>query len=370
MMHVAGKKPVAAPMGRRAALEVACAGAVALLFGPACGASGTEARHPTAPGHAGPRPRRRSGEGAEVELYSWFDLPSDDPRSRELSGIAWDEPSRTLWGVQDATGRIVPIVPDRDFRRWSLGTPIELRASFPLDLEGVVVLTDGFIVASEKGPRILEVDRQGKLRRDLPLPEHFAKARNNKSLESLTMDPSGTYLFTTSEASLSCDGEVATAAVGARLRILRIARQDGAYEEHAYTTDPLPHASGDYGVADLAALSADDLLVLERGWTPGAGNTARVYRVKLTDASTSCLALPSLGAGAPTLAKELVIDLASLPTKGLPAAKQPQQTALLDNYEGMAIGPRLPDGRASIVLISDDNARSDQFARILVLAVG
>ena len=368
MMHAAGKKPVAMALGRRGALEVACAGALALLLGPACGASGTAAGPSTASGRSGPpRPRRRSGEGAEVELYSWFDLPSDDPRSRELSGIAWDEASRTLWGVQDATGRIVPIVPDRDVRRWSLGTPIELRASFPLDLEGVVVLTDGFIVASEKGPRILEVDRQGKLRRDLPLPEHFAQARNNKSLESLTMDPSGTYLFTTSEASLSCDGEVATAAVGARLRI---ARKDGAYEEHAYTTDPLPHASGDYGVADLAAIASDDLLVLERGWTSGAGNTARVYRVKLTDASTSCLALPSLGAGAPTLAKELVIDLASLPAKGLPAAKQPQQTALLDNYEGMAIGPRLADGRASIVLVSDDNARSDQVARILVLALG
>ena len=117
-------------------------------------------------------------------------------------------------------------------------------------------------------------------------------------------------------------------------------------------------------------IPADDLLVLERGWTHGAGNPARVYRVELTDASTSCLALDSLGADAPTLAKELVIDLATLPAQGLPAAKQQQQTALLDNFEGMAIGPRLPDGRASIILISDDNGRSDQFARILVLGLG
>ncbi len=365
MMHPAWKKP-AHRLGRRAALEVACGGALALFTSAACGTTAG-----VSPASPKPVPlRSASGPARRVELYSWFDLPKDDPRSRELSGIAWDEAHRTLWGVQDATANVVPIVPDRDFRRWSLGTSIELRTNFPLDLEGIVVLKDGFIVASEKGPRVLEVDRQGKLRKDIALPEHFANARENKSLESLTMDPAGTYLFTTSEASLRCDGEVATAKLGARLRILRIARADGQYEEHAYTTDPLPHASGDYGVADLAAISADDLLVLERGWTHGAGNTARVYRVKLTDAATSCLALPSLGADAPTLAKELVIDLATLPAQGLPAAKQQQQTALLDNFEGMAVGPRLPDGRASLILISDDNGRSDQFARILVLALG
>lgn len=362
MMLPAGKKP-AHRLGRRAA----CAGVLALFGTSNCGPTAGVAPAPAMPRVA---PKKARAPSQRVELYAWFDLPSDDPRSRELSGIAWDEATRTLWGVQDATANLVPILPDRDFKRWSLGTTIELRTNFPLDLEGVVVLKDGFIVASEKGPRILEVDRAGKLRRDIPLPAHFAEARDNKSLESLTIDPERQYLFTTSEGSLSCDGEMASSSVGARLRILRIDREDGAYEEHAYTTDPLPHTSGDYGVADLAAISKDDLLVLERGWTRGEGNTARIYRVKLSDASSSCLGLASLGADAAMLDKELVIDLATLPARGLPTAKQQQQTALLDNFEGMAIGPRLPDGRASILLISDDNGRSDQFARLLVLAVG
>ena len=363
----AGKKP-AQRLGRRGALEAACAGALALFGTSTCGPTAGVSAAPVPP--TPPATRSRAGSADRVELYSWFDLPSDDPRSRELSGIAWDAPSRTLWSVQDASANLVPILPDRDFKRWSLGTTIELRTSFPLDLEGVVVLDDGFIVASEKGPRILEVDRAGKLRRDIPLPAHFADARDNKSLESLTMDPGQRFLFTTSEGSLSCDGELANPQRGARLRILRIDRQNGAYEEHAYTTDPAPHTSGDYGVADLAALSKDDLLVLERGWTRGEGNTARVYRAQLTDGSASCLSLPSLGEGTTALAKNLVIDLSTLPAQGLPASKQRQKSALLDNFEGMAIGPRLPDGRASILLISDDNGRSDQFARILVLAVG
>ncbi|CAN5916639.1 hypothetical protein BH11MYX4_BH11MYX4_24790 [soil metagenome] len=363
----AGKKP-AQQAGRRDLLRRAGASLLGLCLLAACGTNGATAGLSTPPARAplGPSTVRAPGE---VELYSWFDLPSEDPRSRELSGIAWDEASRTLWAVQDATANLVPIVPDRDLRRWTFGPIIELKTSFPLDLEGVVVLPDGFIVASEKGPRVLEVDRRGRLRKDIALPEHFVKARENKSLESLTMSPDGRYLFTTSEQSLTCDGEPTSTAVGSRLRILRIARPSGEYEEHAYTTDALPHASGDYGVADLAAVSADELLVLERGWTQGSGNTARVYRVSLKDAATSCLASPSLAADAPTLAKQLVVDLTSLPTTGMPAAKQAQPSALLDNFEGMAVGPRLPDGRATIILVSDDNGRSDQVARILVLAL-
>ncbi len=307
--------------------------------------------------------------GSHVELYSWFDLPRDDPRSRELSGIAWDESARTLWGVQDETGNIVALVPDRELKRWGFGAVITLKMNFPLDLEGIVVTRDGFIVASEKGPRVLEVDRLGKLRRDIPLPAHFAKARENKSLESLSLSPDGRYLFTTNEAALSGDGEKATAAKGTRLRILRITRATGEMTEHAYATDPMPHEGGDYGVADLAALSSDDLLVLERGWAHGSGNTARIYRVSIADPGTSCLAMAELTADAPVLSKKLFVDLSKLPAQGFPAAKQQQDSPLLDNYEGMALGPRLRDGRDTIIVISDDNARSDQFARILVLAI-
>ncbi|MDB4934741.1 MAG: hypothetical protein JWP87_1713 [Labilithrix sp.] len=333
----------------------------------ACGPSGTtqvalSSVAPLAP--ARPKPF-----GGKVEVYSWFDLP-DDPRSRELSGIAWDQATKTLWAVQDETANIVPIVPDAKLHEWGFGPVITLRMSFPLDLEGIVSVPDGFLVASEKGPRILEVDRKGKLRRDVPLPEHFAKARENKSIESLTLSPDGGHLFTTTEEALSCDGEKASAALGTRLRFLRMTRTGGDAEEHAYATDPSPHDRGDYGVADLAALSSDDLLVLERGWARGAGNTARIYRVSLADPITSCLANPALADDAPVLQKQLVVDLAKVAARGLPATRQKQDAPLLDNYEGLAIGPVLPDGRWSLILVSDDNGRSDQFARIVVLAVG
>ena len=42
---------------------------------------------------------------------------------------------------------------------------------------------------------------------------------------------------------------------------------------------------------------------------------------------------------------------------------------LLPNYEGLSLGPRLPDGRRILFVISDDNATPELVARVLVLAI-
>lgn len=315
-----------------------------------------------------PQPQVTKPISGPVAVWSFFDLP-EDPRSRELSGIGWEASTRTLWAVQDEAPRIVALRPDDDLQRWSFGESVSVNVSGPLDLEGLVVVPEGFIVCSEDGPRIVEVDREGMLRTEIHVPARFRDARANKSLESLTMSPSGKYLYTTSEAALERDGAMATQAAGTRVRILRLERHQGEVSEHAYVTDPALKDGGDHGVADLCALSDDDLLVLERGWMKGAGNTARIYRVTLDDRA-STLGLPQLSAAVPTLKKTLVADLATLHVEGLPKSKQPQPNPILDNYEGLTIGPVLRDGRPTVIVVSDDNGRSDQVARILVLAFG
>ena len=367
MMRDAGKKRAHGTIGRRELVRCLAAGTVGLLTacGPRSAAVTSNGGGPLAP----LRKPVTKGFSGPVQVHSWFDLP-DEPRSRELSGIAWDEATRTMWAVQDESANLVPLVPDKDLKRWSFGPVIVMKTSFPLDLEGIVVVNDGFIVASEKGPRVLEVDREGTLRRDIPLPAHFAKARENKSLESLSVSPDGRHLFTTTEEALTSDGARATRSAGTRVRVLRMARDGSDASEHAYATDPLPHDSGDYGVADLAAISNDELLVLERGWSRGSGNTARIYRVSISDPTTSCIAAVELSASGPVLAKRLLADLSTLTVRGLPPTRQTQAAPILDNFEGMAIGPVLPDGRPTLVLVSDDNGRTDQFARIVVLAVG
>jgi hypothetical protein len=76
---------------------------------------------------------------------------------------------------------------------------------------------------------------------------------------------------------------------------------------------------------------------------PGTGNTIRIYKVSL----------PGRGEEA---RKTLLLDLDEL---GLP----------LDNVEGMTFGPRLPGGRRSIVLVSDNNFAASQFTQFLLFAV-
>lgn len=314
-----------------------------------------------------------------VELYSRFDLPSQDPRSRELSALSWDAKDNVLYAVQDDSPYIVRLLPDSKIKTWSFGDAIKVSCDFTLDLEGLVSLPggDGFLIASEAGPRIFEVDRAGHHRRDLAIPERFRESRENKSLESLALSPSGQYLFTTSEVALTQDGPLATTTRGTRVRIARLDRGTGGRDthfntessEHIYETDTLPAEGGDWGVADLAALSDTDLLVLERGWKGGFGNTVRVYQTSIAhQTSASCMNRSDLAALTP-LVKTLRVDVSSLDPAGCPMPKQPQPNALLDNFEGLTLGPTLPDGRKSLILISDDNAHDHQIARILVLAL-
>ncbi len=310
---------------------------------------------------------------SSCEVWSVFDFaPNRD--TRELSGIAWNNYTRTLWAVQDATANLVAIRPDENLRNWAVTDrlAVDLKGSADpneeLDLEGIVVNHDGFIVCSEIGPHVFELDRKGRFLRETVVPSHFKQAKRNKSLESLTLSPDERYLFTTSEAALNPDGSEATAEAGSRVRILRIDRTCGEVIEHAYTTDRARYG-GDLGVADLMALSSDELLVLERGWTKGFGNSARIYRVSLRDDRTACTHTPSLAASTAVLQKELFLDVGTLAYQNVPAAKQPQTSPLLDNYEGLTSGPRLADGRETLILVSDDNARDDQVSRLLVVAL-
>jgi hypothetical protein len=91
---------------------------------------------------------------------------------------------------------------------------------------------------------------------------------------------------------------------------------------------------------------------------PGTGNTIKLYSVAMPGAD-DVNGLDSIAALLPTLRpvqKTLLFDLRTL---GIP----------LDNVEGMTLGPRLPDGRQSLVMVSDNNFAASQFTQFLLFAV-
>jgi glycerophosphoryl diester phosphodiesterase len=149
-------------------------------------------------------------------------------------------------------------------------------------------------------------------------------------------------------------------------RILRYDLQTGRLDrEYLYNTDPIfqppvpPTNFAVNGIVELLPFNNEHLLSMERSFSvgvPGTGNEIKLYSVALPGA-TNVLGVPSLaGLDVRPAQKTLLFDLGSL---GIP----------LDNVEGMTLGPKLPDGRQSLVLVSDNNFAASQFTQFLLFAL-
>ena len=310
----------------------------------------------------------------------------------ELSGITYDHASGSYYAIADRAGAVPshvfrlsmplgqgmssPSVEDVTVLHRPDGTP-HTGANF--DGEGIDLGRHGeFVIASESGsaageqPEIKRFSGDGSYLSDLDVDGKFLIGANNLSFESLSISPNGNKLFTATEAPLAADGR--TADLRSRIRIVSYDERGPAGFQPAgeffYLTEP-GRTTADLGVAEVLALSEDELLVLERGFVAGEGNTIRIFRVSLTTAE-DVSGVPSLAAsGLTPLAKTLLVDLVTCPDAGAisaPGAVQPNP--LLENFEAMALGPNLPGGQRSIVLLSDDNGATNQNTRVVVLTAG
>lgn len=340
-----------------------------MVWACACSGAGGASRAGASP----PPTAQAPASSPAVELVAAIDLPRTAATST-LSATCFDAPTRTLFAIKDREAAIVPLVFREDFRAITVGEPLALtgRPESPWDAEGLVCDAGAFLaVTDEASPAVERFDAEGRYLGRAALPEHFARleqSEGNGGLESLSLSPSGRYLFTANEAALDPDGPLATKSAGTRIRILRRDRVTGADEERAYLTEPLGGGEGgDMGVSEVLAVGDDELLVLERGFQRGFGNTVRLFRVDFATGE-DVLGTAALSASSPRVKKSLLVDLATLPGVGLPN-DQPQPNPILANYEALALGPALPDGRRLLFVTADDNERPTQVARILVLAV-
>jgi hypothetical protein len=300
-----------------------------------------------------------------------------------LSGLHYDHRSSTLYAVSDLPRRFEPrlytfAVELTDTSLRLAPTSVQFfRERVPsglLDgLDAESIAGDGrgvFYVGTENDPdrpnqtvpRILRVQADGMVTGALRLPEAYLPlpdaaprgTRTNRAFEGLASSPSGRWLAAIIESSLQQDGEEASFEHGAVVRLLRWDMSaPGVPAEYFYPIEPLPRPSmgtptgGNNGVSELVWLDDRRLLVLERAYVPlaeGQGpNTIRIYEVAIADE----LAPPD---GSPRLlSKRLVLDLDDIVPKLEPDARR------LDNMEGMTLGPDLPSGDQSLLLVTDDN---------------
>ncbi|HEX6710104.1 MAG TPA: esterase-like activity of phytase family protein [Rubrobacter sp.] len=336
------------------------------------------------------KPQADASQCAEgVDLLGFSDalnkVTFDGTNVGGLSGLTYDAGRDVYYGLVDngpsatsearfyklrlPTKSVDPQILDVTTLRDASGQPF---TASNFDGEGLTFTHNGDLLASsETEPSIRRFSLDGRLLEELSVPQRFrvapaGEATRNQTFESLSLSPNNRSLFTAVEGPLASDGR--TDDGSGRIRILRYEDRGAGWfvpsEEFYYLADP------GLGVVEIVALSEDELLVMERGFQAGVGNTVRIYRVSLDGAAdvsgVDSLASPNVE----PVQKELLVDVASCPPGGAttaPGAVQPNP--LLDNFEALALGPRLPDGGQSLVLVSDDNFSSGQTTRVIVLAV-
>ncbi|MEN8114254.1 MAG: esterase-like activity of phytase family protein [Actinomycetota bacterium] len=257
-----------------------------------------------------------------------------------------------------------------------------------LDPEGIVLARQGQFFVSSEGksfaegaidPFIRRYNRNGVLTAEMPIPAKYLPngvdwgVRFNLGFESLNMTPDGRHLVTAAEDALFQDGPKATDENGSLARILVFdARKRVPVAEYVYEVDLVAENDFIFGVNGIVEVLPIDntgtMLVLERSFSvlgtlgDGTGNYVVLHEVS-TDGATD------------------VLDIDALYESGSPIAFDPvSKTPLfwfddlgipIDNIEGMTFGPDLPDGRKTLVIVSDDNFNDfgGAFTQFFVLAL-
>lgn len=331
-------------------------------------------------------------------------LVGDGRTGRYLAVIDDRQPSRMAWlEITFADGRLTvrrlgvePIQP---------GPGTDARRVTGADLEAVVALPDGTFVAVEEGHRstgargqppagewpvgLLTLEPTGVVTRIDDWPKMFdlgreaGGIRDNQGAEALTRTPDGRLIAGLEQPrhadlpTVERNGRPFGGGRGGPGRLVEFTQAEGAWtarRQWVYPISPTPLRpgfdticdDGENGLTELLALDDERFLALERsclmnGRTRLVRNTVGIYLVDVS-AATDASGTERWAAGLTLPArKTLLLDLDEL------IPQLPPELARLENFEGLAFGPPLPDGSRTILVMSDDNFRATQRTVFLLL---
>lgn len=228
-------------------------------------------------------------------------------------------------------------------------------------------LTDRKPILVDPWVRIAALD--GAYLGQFTLPPNLAMSaqrtgpRRNRALEGLTLTPDGQSMFAAMEDPGYNDGPVKD---DGHQTLTRITKFDVATAaptaQYAYPLQA-PNVGAQFnGISDLVALSDTTFLVLER--SNSLPPVVRIYRAEI-GAATEVSARPSLrGAALTPMSKSLAFDVSAL---SVAPGWWPRN--LVYNVEGITLGPKLPDGRQTVVLVSDNDFSPVLVSQFLLFAM-
>ena len=226
-------------------------------------------------------------------------------------------------------------------------------------------------------PFVREITTTGNHVREYALPANFQIAatdtgpRGNAVFEGLTITPDRSKTVVIAEGALFQDGAAPTVTAGATSRITVFDRATGvASAQYAYPIErvqatPVPADQFTVnGPTEILAVTNTRFLVLERSFSVGVvGNQVRLYEVDISNATNVLNTAALTATNATRVTKRLVLDFETLKA----------QLGGVANLEGLTFGPKLANGRDSLVAVADDNfptaASATDFNQFLVFEV-
>lgn len=234
--------------------------------------------------------------------------------------------------------------------------------------EGARVIAKDFAVIQNPSLQIATVDGNYQNTFTLPVNLNMQKEekgpRSNSVLEGIAFNKDYSAIYTTIEEPLYEDDTQASTLKGGLIRIYKFdykSKQNTS--QYAYRLDPIAHEPNpktSFAVNGISAIQFYDnnrLLVIERSYSTGkVACTIKVYLCDLTEASNvknsnSLKTEPFIAA-----TKKLILNMDDL---GI----------FTDNIEGITFGPKLSNGKQSLLFVSDNNFSDKQKTQVLLFEI-
>lgn len=252
-----------------------------------------------------------------------------------------------------------------------------------LDPEGIRRAQNGhFYLSDEYGPHLLEFDAAGSLHRRFNLPQRYqinipgktkqeenknndSGRQGNQGLEGLATVPDQNRLFALFQGPLLQDSSHRETGkpTGTNCRLLEFDIKQESVREFLYPLDQPGNK-----LNEILWVGDDSFLVIERDGK--AGKKSRFKKIMQIDISKATeiqdwerLPSDTIPADIQPVAKRTLIDLLD-PRFGLAGKNMPEK------IEGLTFGPKLSDGRRTLLVASDNDFIVEQPTVIYCFAIG
>lgn len=224
----------------------------------------------------------------------------------------------------------------------------------------ILIISEGDI-NNKKDPTLIAFDLRGNIKDRFNIPEafkanSFQKPRHNATLEGLCISFDKRGYWIGMELPLEADGpEPKATKTKSPVRVTFLgAKSRGPEKQFGYFLDPVAKKpSGNFsinGLTDLLEYNKGMFLIIERSYSSGLrdqGNTVKLFKADARNA-TNTLQMGSLkDVDFSPAKKELLLDFEDI--------RGQLTNHSVDNIEGITLGPKLPNGHQTLIVVSDNN---------------